>query len=77
MKEVKKGATQNLTLYVVRLASSGIRHSGPCENCLKTIKMTGIRKIVFSSNNGEFEMHTVANYVSQHTTHGFRHLMRG
>ena len=76
MKEIKKGATQNLTLYVVRLAASGIRHSGPCENCVRTIKKTGIRKIVFSGHNGSFEMHNVSSYESYHVTQGFRHLHR-
>ena len=74
MKEVKKGAIMNLTLYVVRIASSGIRHSGPCENCFKTIKQTGIRRIVFSGNDGVFEMHDVCNYKSFHITHGFKHI---
>jgi tRNA(Arg) A34 adenosine deaminase TadA len=64
----------NLTLYVVRLAASGIRHSGPCENCLSIIKKIGIRKIVFSCDNGKFEMHTVRNYISYHITHGFKHI---
>ena len=66
----------NLTLYVVRLAASGIRHSGPCENCLSVIKKIGIRKIVFSCDNGMFEMHNVTNYVSYHITHGFKHLKK-
>jgi deoxycytidylate deaminase len=77
MKDVNKGTTQNLTLYVVRLAPSGIRHSGPCENCVKAIKKTGIRRIVFSGDNGIFEMHDVSTYISYHVTHGFKHLHGG
>ena len=59
---------------MVRIGPSGILHSGPCENCLKLIKKAGIRKIVFSVNFGEFEMHNVVGYESHHITRGFRHL---
>jgi deoxycytidylate deaminase len=59
---------------VVRLSSSGILHSAPCENCFSLIKRSGIKKIVFSDDNGGFEIHDVVEYQSFHVTTGFRHL---
>ena len=73
VKEIRKGPT-NLTLYVVRVAASGLRQSGPCKQCLSAIRQVGIKKIVFSDDDGMFEMHTSNSYTTEHLSSGFRHM---
>ena len=73
MKDVPKGASVNYTLYVVRLAASGLRQSSPCKHCLQAIQDVGIKKIVFSDDDGHFEIHTSVNYTTNHQSSGYRH----
>ena len=59
---------------VVRVSTSGLKHSGPCQNCLNTIRQVGIKKIVFSDNDGCFEMYNTSLYSTNHQSSGFRHM---
>lgn len=39
-------------LVVIRVSKSQISDSKPCQNCLKLIQSCGIKKVLYSTNNG-------------------------
>ena len=55
IKKTPKNKLKNGILYVYRLGFSGYRLAKPCPNCQKAIKAAGIKKVVFSTNEGKFE----------------------
>lgn len=65
-------------MYIVRVGGEGdrLKESGPCIDCLSKIKMMGIKRIVFSTNEGTYEVHNPREYNRQHTTGGRLHLKR-
>tara|TARA_B100001996_G_C18622511_1_gene578316 strand:- start:456 stop:803 length:348 start_codon:yes stop_codon:yes gene_type:complete len=42
-------------VYVVRLNTSGLAESKPCENCQKFMKMHGVSRCFYSNSNGRYE----------------------
>jgi hypothetical protein len=70
-------AGRNCTLYVVRVGVSGdIKRSDPCQRCTELIKHYGIKKIVYSNNEGGFECINSCDYESEHCSSGFKSLGR-
>jgi tRNA(Arg) A34 adenosine deaminase TadA len=66
-------AGRNCTIYVVRVGVTGnIKRSDPCQNCAHLIKQFGIKRIVYSNDEGGFEKVYASEYVSQHCTSGFQ-----
>uniref|UniRef100_A0A6C0JV56 CMP/dCMP-type deaminase domain-containing protein n=1 Tax=viral metagenome TaxID=1070528 RepID=A0A6C0JV56_9ZZZZ len=55
------------------MSSSGLRSSGPCMQCLKVIKLYGIKCIIFSNDDGTFHNYNTRDYTSNHITSGYRH----
>ena len=50
------------------------RNSAPCMNCFNVICKLNIKKIIFSSENNEFEIHKTSEYHTDHVSHGNRYL---
>jgi deoxycytidylate deaminase len=46
-----------MSIIVFRLSSAGVKlsESKPCENCLASIKASGIKWVHYSTRNGVFE----------------------
>jgi hypothetical protein len=64
---------RKLTIYIVRLSSSGeLRSSGPCVNCLRLIREFGIRKMVYSDEDGSIKEHNTYEYDKVHVSLGTR-----
>jgi len=60
---------KDTTLYVVRISTGGnLRNSAPCKNCLSVIKFVGIKKIVFSSDDGNIKIYKTDNYKTKYIT---------
>ena len=69
-KTVKKA-----TIYIARVGVEGnVKDSGPCIDCLNTLKFVGIKKMVFTTNNETLEMHDVNSYTRSYKTSGNVHL---
>lgn len=66
------------TIYIARVAGEGdrLKESGPCIDCLKKIKSLGVKRMVFSTNTGTFEVHNPQDYHKVHTSSGKLHLRR-
>ena len=58
---------------MVRVSSIGLKYSAPCNHCCQIIKRSGIKKIVYSKDNGEFEIIQTKNYNSNFITSGNRY----
>ena len=63
------------TLYVGRLSkkTGNFAESKPCNHCLKMIKKYGIKKIVYSTDQGLVKQKT-SQLQSQHESIAFRQL---
>ena len=71
-EDVKK-LMRKVTIYIVRLSSSGgLKSSGPCINCLTMIKEVGIRKMIFSEDDGSLKEHNTSEYNYVHLSLGTR-----
>ena len=46
------GSTKGATLYVARLSRSGVLFSRPCDNCRRAIIDAGIRKVIYTGDDG-------------------------
>jgi len=53
-----------------------IKDSGPCIDCLTTLKTFGIKKMVFTTNEGTLELHDINSYNKVYKTCGRLHLQR-
>ena len=59
-----------ITLYIVRINSSGItRESAPCKDCYELIKEKGIKKFVYTTNNG-IQKTSVKDFIPTQITNG-------
>jgi hypothetical protein len=68
-------AGRKCTIYVVRVGGSGhIRKSDPCKSCSRLIKQFGIKKIVYSNDDGGFDVVNASDYESQHCSSGFNRI---
>ena len=66
-------AGRNCTIYVVRVGVTGnMKRSDPCQNCTNLIKQFGIKRIVYSNDEGGFEKVYASEYESIHCTSGFK-----
>lgn len=64
---------RKVTIYIVRVASSGeLKSSGPCINCLSVIREVGIRKMVFSEDDGTIKEYNTNEYSHIHLSLGTR-----
>jgi deoxycytidylate deaminase len=57
--------------------SNSLKDSAPCSDCIKVIKALNIKKIVYSTDQGSFEIVKPQNYSSNHMTQGRRLLDNG
>ena len=78
-----------ITLYVAR-ASSGAatdrdecdkrehdsKSSGPCDNCIATLRTLGIKQVAFISKSSEFVKCKPSEYADCHTTAGERSMLK-
>ena len=65
-----------MELYVVRLNNNDeIKYSAPCNNCLDIIKTLQIKKIIYSMDDGSFEIVKPQYYNNNYITLGFRQII--
>jgi hypothetical protein len=70
--DVKK-LMRKVTIYIVRVSSSGeLKSSGPCINCLSVIREVGIRKMMFSEDDGSIKEYNTNDYTRVHLSLGTR-----
>lgn len=63
------------TLYIVRTDINGnYRNSAPCKDCFNVIRELNIKKLIFSSENNDFQVHKTSDYHTEHISHGNRYL---
>ena len=63
------------TLYVVRTDINGnYRNSAPCKNCYSVIHELGIKRIIFSIDEDEFNIVKTSEYNTEHISNGNRYL---
>ena len=68
-----KKKMKKITLYVVRIGNDDtLRNSAPCTNCFDVIREMGIKRIVFSNENGEIISTNTNSFTTTHFTHGTR-----
>jgi hypothetical protein len=64
---------RKVTIYIVRVSNSGqLKSSGPCINCLSVIKEVGIRKMMFSEDDGSIKEYNTNEYTRVHLSLGMR-----
>lgn len=54
------------TLYVARLAPSGIALSRPCRRCWTAIQQSGIKSVVYTTAAGGYQVERVNSYYHPH-----------
>jgi hypothetical protein len=70
--DVKK-LMRKVTIYIVRVSNSGeLKSSGPCINCLSVIREVGIRKMMFSEDDGSVKEYNTDEYNRVHLSLGTR-----
>lgn len=52
IKKLSQDELKGATIYVLRDAKSGSRMAKPCQCCMDLISLVGIKKIIYSSNEG-------------------------
>ena len=63
------------TLYVVRTDNYGnYRNSAPCKNCFNIISELKIKRIIFSTEDENFQIVKTENYKTEHISNGNRFL---
>jgi len=62
-------------ILVFRKSSNGISNSKPCLECIETMKKWGIRRVYYSTDNGDLVYEKVLNMYSTHRSKMTRHLM--
>lgn len=68
-----KSFYSKITLYIVRVGRDNKWYnSGPCEQCIKTIKMLSVKRIVFTNQDGQLEKHNPQHYHTSFMTTGNR-----
>ena len=64
---------RKITLYVVRLDHHNIfKDSAPCSDCTRVIKGLNIKKIIYSKDDGSFDIVRTQNYTTKHISLGRR-----
>lgn len=59
--------TRGMTLVVIRINSnSNITGSKPCKHCCNIIKAIGIKKVIYSDNDGIFVDEKASDMCSDH-----------
>lgn len=67
---------KKMELYVVRINNNDeIKYSAPCNHCLDIIKTLQIKKIIYSIDNGGFEIVKPQYYNNNYITLGFRQII--
>ena len=62
---------KKITLYIVRSDRHGeIKDSAPCVDCMKVILALGIKKIIYSNNEGKFIIVKPEDYNVVHVSMG-------
>lgn len=56
------------------MSNVGMRYSAPCSHCADIIKKIGIKKIVYSNHEGNFEMYKTRDYNTNFKTSGTRYI---
>ena len=53
MKALRHGPVKGMKMYVVRVRSNGeLAMSRPCQYCMPTVFNAGIRRVIYSTNDG-------------------------
>lgn len=64
---------RKVTLYVVRLDHHNMfKDSAPCSDCTRVIKGLNIKKIIYSKDDGTFDIVRTQNYTTKHISLGRR-----
>lgn len=55
---VPRSQTENSDIYVVRVGANNedLRNSKPCRMCQAALKFVGVKRIFYSTENGDFEV---------------------
>jgi len=57
-----RSITEGATMYVVRIGKSGVlRNSKPCPMCEAALEYVGVKKVVYSDENGNIQSMRIVN----------------
>jgi len=60
-------------VLIIRVNNKGdLLGSKPCVNCTKILNKLPIKRIYFSNNDGEIECVSKAQFISTHTSDGYK-----
>ena len=66
---------KKVTLYIVRVSYNGnIHDSAPCHDCHKTLTDMGIKRIVYSNDEGDLTSCKMTEYIPKSLTLGRRYI---
>lgn len=57
--------------------SNSLKDSAPCVDCIKIIKALNVKKIIYSTDKGDFKIVKPSEYVTSHMSQGRRLLDTG
>lgn len=61
-----------MTMYVVRIGPNGMKDSAPCVDCSTKMKELGIKKLIYSTSDGELTACKMSDYHTTKKTTGRR-----
>lgn len=72
-KYLKSKYFKKITLYVVRIdINKNLKNSAPCIDCIKIINKLGIKRIIYSDENNEFQKVKPCDYTIVYKSIGNR-----
>lgn len=72
MYKCKRSDLTHCTLFVIRVSNTQLSDSKPCKHCIEDIRAHGIRKVLYSTSNGGFELINTKFLTNTHTTCHYR-----
>ena len=67
-----------MILYVARIDKmNNLKDSRPCTNCYNIIKGLGIKKIIYSTDNNDYDICKTCKYKPENTSLGYSYIAGG
>lgn len=71
--DIEKKNSNKVTIYIIKIKNNQLSNSAPCCMCTKILKMSNIvKKIIYSSNDGNLVSVRMRDYETQHMSVGDR-----
>ena len=67
-----------MVLYVARIDKmNNLKDSRPCINCYNVIRTLGIKKIVYSTDDNDYEFSKTLDYKPENVSLGYSYIKNG